>query len=275
MVTTREIAIARSVIYASLFDYPLTLEQLHHSLIESDQTRAGDSRGLRRQRAAAAISSSIATDSSSRWGAATSSPSGAGARRAADAFLAQHRLALRLICALPFTRLVALSGSIAHRNLEPDGDLDLFIVTRGPRVWTVTVMLLVLTKLLRRRRTICANFVLADSHLARRPAGSVHGEPGDPPEAAHRRRSARRVPRGQPVRRPLLSERAAPGRRPRRWSTCAAAGSGSSSACSETMLSAAVAARSRRCAGGPTRGTCGGAPARGARRTRCACSPTT
>ena len=66
---------------------------------------------------------------------------------------------------MPFTRLVALSGSIAHRNLEPNGDLDLFIVTRGPRVWTVTVMLLVLTKLLRRRRTICANFVLADSHL--------------------------------------------------------------------------------------------------------------
>ena len=39
MVTTRETAIARTVIYASLFDYPLTLEQLHHSLIESDQTR--------------------------------------------------------------------------------------------------------------------------------------------------------------------------------------------------------------------------------------------
>ena len=38
MVTTREIAIARSVVYASLFDYPLTLEQLHYALIESDQT---------------------------------------------------------------------------------------------------------------------------------------------------------------------------------------------------------------------------------------------
>src|SRR5712691_11151664 len=39
-VTSRELAIARSVIYASLFDYPLTLEQLHHTLIESDQTRS-------------------------------------------------------------------------------------------------------------------------------------------------------------------------------------------------------------------------------------------
>ena len=36
--TSRELAIARSVIYASLFDYPLTLDQLHQTLIESDQT---------------------------------------------------------------------------------------------------------------------------------------------------------------------------------------------------------------------------------------------
>jgi hypothetical protein len=36
--TPNEIAIARSVIYASLFDYPLTLDQLHHALLESDQS---------------------------------------------------------------------------------------------------------------------------------------------------------------------------------------------------------------------------------------------
>ena len=34
----RELAIVRTVIYASLFDYPLTLDQLHQTLIESEQT---------------------------------------------------------------------------------------------------------------------------------------------------------------------------------------------------------------------------------------------
>jgi len=29
--------------------------------------------------------------------------------------------------------MVALSGSVAHLNLEGSGDLDLFIVTRGRR----------------------------------------------------------------------------------------------------------------------------------------------
>src|SRR6185503_19882171 len=36
-------------------------------------------------------------------------------------------------------------------------------------VWTVTVAVLLLTKLLRRRRVVCANFVIADSHLALEP----------------------------------------------------------------------------------------------------------
>jgi hypothetical protein len=164
VVTSREVAIARSVIYASLFDYPLTLEQLHYSLIESPQTRP---------EILAVYEGSELLQDIIEYREGFFFPIGCGdlilerRRREArsDAFLAQHQLALRLICALPFTRLVALSGSIAHRNLEPNGDLDLFLVTRGARVWTVTVLLLVLTKLLRRRRTICANFLIADSHL--------------------------------------------------------------------------------------------------------------
>jgi hypothetical protein len=165
VVTTREVAIARSVIYASLFDYPLTLEQVHHSLIESDQTRP---------EILAVFEGSALLQHILEYRDGFFFPVGRGdlvaerRRREgrSDAFLVHHALALRLICALPFTRLVALSGSVAHRNLEPNGDLDLFIVTRGARVWTVTVMLLVLTKVLHRRRTICANFVLADTHLA-------------------------------------------------------------------------------------------------------------
>jgi len=158
-------AIARTVIYASLFDYPLTLEQLHHTLIESDQTRL---------EILAVYDGSELLQDIIEYRDGFFFPVGRGdliaerrSREArSDAFLKQHQRALRLMCALPFTRLIALSGSVAHRNLEPNGDLDLFIVTRGKRVWTVTVALLVLTKLLRRRRSVCANFVLADTHLA-------------------------------------------------------------------------------------------------------------
>ena len=224
MVTTREMAIARSVIYASLFDYPLTLEQLHHSLIESDADAAGDPRRLRRQRAAARhhrISRRLLLPGGARRSGGRAAPARGAQRRVSRRGIA---LALRLICALPFTRLVALSGSIAHRNLEPNGDLDLFIVTRGPRVWTVTVMLLVLTKLLRRRRTICANFVLADSHLAVDQQDLFTAN-----QVIHLRpligaECHRAVPRGQPVRRALLSQQRDADRATAADRTCAAAG---------------------------------------------------
>ncbi len=163
--TPAEFAIARSVVYASLFDYPLTLDQLHETLIESDQTP----------------SEILATYRTSDWLQRIVDywdgfffPAGRedliAERRHREArsraFLHHYRPVLRLITALPFTRMVALSGSVAHLNLERGGDLDLFIVTRGKRVWAVTVAVLLGTKLLGRRRDICTNFVVADSHLA-------------------------------------------------------------------------------------------------------------
>ena len=163
--TPNEIAIARSVIYASLFDYPLTLDQLHHALLESDQSPSeilatyGSSERLKRV---------IGFRDGFFFPAGRDELVGERRQREARsrAFLQRYRSLLRLICAVPFTRMVALSGSIAHLNLERGGDLDLFIVTRGRHVWTVAVTVLVLTKCLGRRRIVCANLILADSRLA-------------------------------------------------------------------------------------------------------------
>jgi hypothetical protein len=166
--TSRELAIARSVIYAGLFDYPLTLAQLHHTLIESDQTQAEI---LAVYDGSARLQTIVHHRDGFFFPAGRADLIAERRRREARSrrFLQHHDMLLRLLCAIPFTRLVALSGSVAHLNLEPDGDLDLFIVTRGRRVWTVMVALLLLTRLLRRRRVICANFVIADSHLVLEP----------------------------------------------------------------------------------------------------------
>ncbi len=80
-------------------------------------------------------------------------------------FLRRYERLLRWICTIPFTRMVALSGSVAHLNMDADADLDLFIVTRGHHVWSVTVAVVLLTKLLQARRVVCANFVMSDANL--------------------------------------------------------------------------------------------------------------
>ena len=160
-----ELAIARSVVYASLFDYPLTLAQLRQTLIESAQTPS---------QILATYDRSDELQDLVDYRDGFFFPRGrydlVGERRRREArsrqFLARYRPLLAIICGLPYVRMVALSGSIAHLNLDGSGDLDLFIVTRGRHVWSITVAVVLLAKLLRKRRLLCANFVIADDRLA-------------------------------------------------------------------------------------------------------------
>ena len=147
-----EAAIARSVLYASLFDYPLTLAQLRYTLVESIQTPS---------EIRAAYEQSEALRGAIEYQDGFFFPRGRShlvdERRQREersrVFLARHRMFVRLVCAMPYVKMVALSGSIAHLNLERDGDLDLCIVTKGCHVWSVAVAVVLLAKFLRRRRT--------------------------------------------------------------------------------------------------------------------------
>jgi hypothetical protein len=76
---------------------------------------------------------------------------------------------LKLISNMPFVRMVALSGSLAHLNAEGSADLDLFVITTPHRVWSVTLAALVLTKLLRCRKHLCMNYVVSEHALAIEP----------------------------------------------------------------------------------------------------------
>ena len=165
LLTGDELAIARSVLYASLFDYPLTLAQLRQTLIESTQT---PSEILSRYSGSAPLRAVIDLRDGFFFPRGREALVEERRRReeVSRAFLARHRALLTLVCALPYVKMVALSGSIAHLNLQDGGDLDLFIVTRGRHVWSVTVTIVLLAKLMHRRRTLCANFVIADACLA-------------------------------------------------------------------------------------------------------------
>jgi hypothetical protein len=164
MLAPTELAIVRSVIYASLFDYPLTLDQLHQTLLEST---ASPSEILAAYRVSATLP--LVVDYRDGFFFPVGRRDLVRERRRREglsrAFLDRHRPLLAAFCAVPYTRLIALSGSIAHMNLDETGDLDLFIVTRGRHVWSVTVAVLVIAKLFGRRAVTCANFAIADSHL--------------------------------------------------------------------------------------------------------------
>lgn len=158
-----ELAVARSVLYAALFEYPLTLAQLRQT-VELPLT---PSRILAAYDRSPALQAIIEHRDGFFFPRGRDEFVSERHRREARsrAFLRRNRLLLGCICAMPYVRMVALSGSIAHLNLDHDGDLDLFIVTRGRRAWSVTVAVVLLAKIMRRRRAVCANYTIADSCL--------------------------------------------------------------------------------------------------------------
>lgn len=160
-----EEAIVRSVLYAAVFDYPLTLSQLRQTLIGSAQTPSEIVAALRHSTALAAL-----VETRDGYIFPAGRPDLIDIRRRREqrsrGFLAEHGPLLRLIAALPYVRLLGLSGSVAHLNMENGGDLDIFIVTKGARVWSTAVAVILLAKALGRRRTLCANFIVADTALA-------------------------------------------------------------------------------------------------------------
>jgi hypothetical protein len=164
MPTREEEAILRTVAYASVFQYPLTLGQLQQSL---KGTRLGALEILSIYGHSAPLRDAIEHRDGLFFLRGCEDHVAERSRREirTATFLAEHRRLLRWAVALPFVELVALSGSVAHRNLDEAGDLDVFVVTRGARVWSVTVTLLLVAMAMRCRRTLCVNFVVADSRL--------------------------------------------------------------------------------------------------------------
>jgi hypothetical protein len=164
----QELAVLRSVIYASLFDYPLTIGQLHASLVgvraDADTIRSWwrDSELLQ-----------AAIEHRDGW----YFPAGRGdliatrERREAVSrdLLDRDRRILALVRRVPFVRMVALSGSLAHLNAEGSADLDLFVITAPNRVWSVTVATILLSKLLGFRKRVCMNYVVSEHAMTIAP----------------------------------------------------------------------------------------------------------
>jgi hypothetical protein len=158
-----DVAILRTVTYASLFQFPLTLDELHRRLMDR---RLGPG-ALRRRLASPSLRTELAiTDGfvhppGAAWWLALRRRR----ERHTRALLAAHRRILDRLGTFPYVRLVALSGACAHGNAS-DPDVDVFVVTRAGRAWTVSLALMLLAKARGLRRTLCLNYVIDEAALA-------------------------------------------------------------------------------------------------------------
>lgn len=165
--STLEAAILRTVIYADLFSYPLTAPEIWRYLIDQHPTTQAD------------IEQTLLC--SARLQAALIQHAGYYALRdhaaTIDERIRREALAKTMwsnalrygswLSAIPFVRMVALTGSLAMRNpCSADDDYDYLLLTQPGRVWFARGVAVLLVRLVRLRgHELCPNYVAATDQM--------------------------------------------------------------------------------------------------------------
>jgi hypothetical protein len=150
-----------TVAYADLFDYPLRLEEIHRYLTYPASMEA-------------------LSDLLSECESAVQEVGGyyvirgreeiipLRARREAVS-LSLWKMTVRyghIIAALPFVRMVAVTGSLALNNAGEEGDIDLMIVTAPGFLWTCRALTLLVARLARLEgAALCPNYLVSEESL--------------------------------------------------------------------------------------------------------------
>ena len=73
-----------------------------------------------------------------------------------------------LIARFPFVRAVMISGSLSKGVMDPDDDIDFFIITAPGRLWIARVLLTLFKRifLLNSHRNFCLNYFVDNEHQA-------------------------------------------------------------------------------------------------------------
>jgi hypothetical protein len=163
-----ERAFLHSVLYASVFDYPLTPEQLHESLLH---VPASPSDIIAWYARSGTLQAAVDCRNGYYFPHGRSDLVDIRHAREASSRRVLHDLQrpLSLVVRMPFVRMVALSGSLAHLNADRGADLDLFVITARGKVWSVTTTVIACARLFGWRRRLCLNYVISEDQLAVKP----------------------------------------------------------------------------------------------------------
>jgi hypothetical protein len=161
-----EAAILKTVAYADVFDYPLTLPEISRYLIGVPAPLNTIANILKNGSLTRAL-----LDQDSGYVFLTSRKEIIHARqRRSKVAASRWPIAIlygKIIARLPFVRMVAVTGALAVDNLDDDADLDYLIITSPRRLWMCRAMIIALVRWARLfGDVICPNYFLTTRALS-------------------------------------------------------------------------------------------------------------
>jgi hypothetical protein len=154
-------AVLKTIVYGDLFEYPLTLGEIHRNLIGCRASPARVAAALQTPGLSAMVGASggyYTLRGRKHLGAERPRR----AQRAIRLF-DRHRRLLYWLCACPFVRMTALSGAMAFHNCKEKNDIDLFLVVDARRLWTTYAFMAVMARLIGKRDLLCLNYLIGRS----------------------------------------------------------------------------------------------------------------
>ncbi len=160
-----EQAILKTVLYSDLFDYPLTSDEIAHYLIEVPADAASVCDRLRDPIWLDGQIAQVDRFITAR-GRESLVARRLDRRSSSDRLWKRARRFVRILAALPFVRMVGITGALAMDNSAANDDIDVMIVTAAHRVWltrALSVALVYLGKIL--GDTLCPNYMISENAL--------------------------------------------------------------------------------------------------------------
>lgn len=156
-------AILRTIAYSDVFDFPLTIPEIHRYLDSEPATESAVAETVRRL-----DGSTLGTDDDLVALAGREALFATRRRRRHEArrlWPAAGRWAA-IIGRLPLIRMVSLTGALAVDNVESGADIDYLVVTEPGRVWLCRAMIVQAVRAARLGGVVlCPNWILAADSL--------------------------------------------------------------------------------------------------------------
>lgn len=73
---------------------------------------------------------------------------------------------IEIIALLPWTKFIGLTGSNSFESCSQDDDLDIFIISQKDRLWLSYLFIVIVSKLFRKRKVLCVNYLVDDNNLS-------------------------------------------------------------------------------------------------------------